>query len=186
MDNKLVCDVCECSYILNNNGEDEHEESINHQYNYYKSLKILYDNDNLDQCDVYEYRNKKKHFESKSHQCGKCMFDECNFNGSLNEVLQHELTCYNEFNDKKLNNKDNIDNEDLKFIKCNLCYKKFYDRGQKIKPIYVLNQHKKICIKTYIKKLKKKMHNFIDEKATDDDIKIMIETFALGFIDTED
>jgi hypothetical protein len=76
----------------------------------------------------------------------------CNFTAETKEELMaHERTCFH-IKEREVESK-------FKNLECDICGKKFYDKGQKFKPIYALNAHKKTCSKT----LKKRTCIFIKE-----------------------
>lgn len=151
---------CECCNVeVDENDKEKHDESITHRYNEYNFLKELVENNdnNADQEEIFDYRRLKKFFEeTHTFNCGKSFFDDANCHchaGSLADVIQQERLCYKEFNKEKIIDK-NIEEkpEPFKFIACDLCGKKFYDKGQKLKPIYALNNHRKTCKQVQTKK----------------------------------
>jgi len=145
----MKCEVCRVE--VNDLEVEQHNESITHQYNEYKFLEELVAKDEETREELNDFRRLKKFFEeNKIFSCGKTYFDGCNCNdGSLTELLAQEKCCYNEYRNKKTNDEDFSiepkDTEPYKYIECDMCYKKFYDKGQKLKPIYALNTHRKIC-----------------------------------------
>ena len=146
---------CEyCSVEVSDIELEQHNESVTHQHNEYKLLEKAVEMNVETREDLFDYRRLKKLFdENKIFSCGKTYFDGCNCNdGSLIEILAQEKCCYNEFRNKKNINEDffieadkHSNHEPYKYIECDMCSKKFYDKGQKLKPIYALNTHKKIC-----------------------------------------
>jgi hypothetical protein len=88
--------------------------------------------DNIDKTKNYVCsRNQNK-------DAGDCRFKYCNYKADTREeLLAHEQTCFNI--------KETLLDKPIKFLECNFCGKKFYDKGQKLKPIYALNHHKKTC-----------------------------------------
>ena len=144
----MKCELC--SVVVNDLEVEQHEESVTHQYKLYKFLEDLVAKNEENSYELNDYRRLKKHFEgTKIFCCGKTFFDGCNCNeGTLMEVLAQEKCCYDEFkNNKLIVEVDDCEQEQqpYKYIECNMCSKKFYDKGQKLKPIYALNNHKKIC-----------------------------------------
>ena len=147
------CEICSIEYKLDKlYGSLIHDQSNTHDYNYFNKLKELDQANGLDQADIYVLRRKRELFDNTNYQCVMLAWDkDCNFEGSLSEVLQHEKHCLEEF--RNTNEKNHIEVfENYKFIQCDLCDKKFYEKGQKLKPIYALNLHKKSCSNIQIKK----------------------------------
>ena len=141
-------------------------ESWTHRYIIYKKLEAL--KEYTDQ-EEKEWKWRRGDFENSitSFSCSNEYENECSFSGSILQILEHEKICMG------INNltNTNIIKENENYIKCDLCGRKFYDYpNKKLKIQHQLNQHRKTCRKTCVKRLKKKFHNFIDEKATDDDI----------------
>ncbi len=62
------------------------------------------------------------------------------------------------------------------FIKCNDCGQKFFDRGQKMKPKYLLNRHKKNCARTMVKNGKKRLKSWLD---SNDNVNILKKMLLL-------
>jgi len=143
-------------------------ESWTHKYILYKKLESI-DNKEYTDNQKQEWISRRREFEKSitSYNCNNQYENNCEFTGSLIQILEHEKTCMG------INNisNNNIIKENEKYIKCDICGKKFYDYpNRKLKIQHQMNQHRQTCRKTCIKKLKKKLHNFIDEIATDDDI----------------
>ena len=146
------CSICKIDYEINEMG-DIHDESLTHQFNYYNTLKELYQADELDKEDIFVYRNKKKLFDNINFNCGFSYIGDCNYNSSMADVIQHEKTCFKEFNIANprantilIDTNAAAANQGYKFLSCDYCDKKFYEKGQKLKPLYALNNHKKKCI----------------------------------------
>jgi len=59
------------------------------------------------------------------------------------------------------------------FEECNICGKRFYDNGQKLKPRYARTQHEKTCGLTLFKKQKKSIKEWLDYTATKSQINII-------------
>lgn len=117
--------------------------------------------------------NKTKNFKCRRYINKDCEDDNniyCNFKAdSKEELMAHERTCFHiRERHIELNNKH---------LECDICGKKFYDKGQKFKPIYALNAHKKTCSKTLKKRtciyIKENLDNLTIEQLQK--IKSMIE-----------
>ena len=142
------------------------QESLTYKYEMYKKLDKIIDSGE------YTEEEKKNHFQyskdfKKSiidYSCGNEYENECEFTGSLSEMLEHEKIC---FGLRPINNiESNVAN---KFVKCDLCNKKFCDYPtRKMKLQYQLNQHKKTCRKQYKKKRRRMVIEFLKESADQD------------------
>tara|TARA_R110000822_G_scaffold929_6_gene4031 strand:+ start:3594 stop:4127 length:534 start_codon:yes stop_codon:yes gene_type:complete len=71
----------------------------------------------------------------KNFECCKSKYDDgCNFIAkSQEELIDHEKKCLN-----IIETRPAIEPE---YVQCDICNKKFYDKGQKKKPQYSLNAH---------------------------------------------
>lgn len=58
----------------------------------------------------------------------------------------------------------------MKCIECEICGKKFYDRGQKYKPQYQLTEHRKSCMRLFKKKQFRECKDWLLNRATELDI----------------
>jgi len=61
----------------------------------------------------------------------------------------------------------------MNYEECPLCYKRFYDTGQKLKPKYALAHHEKTCYLKLFKKQKKTIKEWLDLTATKSQINSM-------------
>tara|TARA_R110001606_G_scaffold108523_3_gene233624 strand:- start:2338 stop:2910 length:573 start_codon:yes stop_codon:yes gene_type:complete len=146
-------------------------ESWTHRYIIYKKLEAL--KEYTDQ-EEKEWKWRRGDFENSitSFSCSNEYENECLFSGSISQILEHEKLCMG------INNltNTNIIKENENYLKCDLCNQKFYDYpNRKLKLQYQLNFHKKRCRKTYMKKRKILIKQFIDEKASDDLINSFIK-----------
>jgi len=58
----------------------------------------------------------------------------------------------------------------MNILKCEVCEKEFIDRGQKYKPQYQLNEHRKTCFNKFKKKQKAFIKNWVANIGTDIEI----------------
>ena len=154
---------CEYCGKYNDTYEEGHLDSETHQYNYFLSLKNDWNcrvenglNIN-DQRILDETISKMKSQYDKNEivECGNVDNTECKFSGSLKEVMVHERCC--------IGFERTIEQKSI-FVECDKCNKRFYDKGQKMKPIYSLNAHKKLCGGLQKKAIKKKVIQSIKEQ----------------------
>ncbi len=61
----------------------------------------------------------------------------------------------------------------MSFVECELCNKRFYDNGQKLKPKYALAHHEQTCYLKLFKKQKKSIKEWLDYTATKSQINTM-------------
>ncbi len=77
-------------------------------------------------------------YENKYECCKSQYNDGCNFVAkNEEELIEHEKKCLKIICTRPLIEPD--------FVQCEICNKKFFDRGQKKKPQYALNAHKVKC-----------------------------------------
>ena len=58
----------------------------------------------------------------------------------------------------------------MDYEECPLCFKRFYDKGQKLKPKYALSHHEQTCYQKLFKKQKKFIKEWLDYTATKSEI----------------
>jgi len=144
-------------------GDDYLTESLTYTVAMIDDLQNQLNNNTISREDLTFLNFKKKtlveYQKDRNWTCGKVCLNKCNktFNSKY-ELLQHEVGCYNI---EKIGS-----SIQYKFAECNICGKKFYDKGQKLKPKYALSHHLKSCRKLLIKKQRKEIKSML-ETATD-------------------
>jgi len=154
---------CEYCGDYNASYEEGHIDSETHQYNCFLSMKNDLKCRDENGISIKEVRILEQHINNmqikynlnEKVECGNVDNTDCKFIGTLKEVMVHERQCigFQRGNEKKYN-----------FIECDKCNKRFYDKGQKMKPIYSLNAHSKLCGGLQKKAIKKKLIQSIKEK----------------------
>jgi len=144
-------------------------ESLHYSLAVMEDLQHQLNNDTISKEDLAFLRFKKKtlneYQKDRKWTCGKVCVGECDktFNSKY-DLLHHELGC---FNIEKTGS-----SIQYKYIECSICGKKFYDKGQKLKPKYARNHHENSCRKTMIKRQKIFIKKALDD-ASNEQIKII-------------
>jgi hypothetical protein len=139
-------------------------------YNHLNNLR----HNKLDSPETYkamkQYKEHLDHIDkTKNYTCSRIQnkdmhdarYKYCNYKAETREELMaHERTCFNI--------RETTGQINHKYLECNLCGKKFYDKGQKLKPIYALNHHKTICKSTLDKRRKAHIKKFLLNASSED------------------
>jgi len=153
----MSCEYCEEYHIE----EKEHQMSLTHQtneFNHFNSMRGT-------QVDVETWEQREQVIDNYKdvleNDSFSCPISTCEFI-TLNKdaMLEHESSCFG----ARLNQLCEPVNET--FVECKDCGKKFYDKGQKLKPKYALKYHQQSCKALMPKKLKvqiKKSLVFVDD-----------------------
>ena len=159
-------------------GDEYLGESLTYTLAMMEDLQYHLNNNTISKEDLSFLHFKKKtlleYHKSRQWTCAKVCLDKCNktFNSKY-ELLQHEVGC---FKIEKIGN-----SIQYKFVECSICGKKFYDKGQKLKPKYALAHHLKSCRKLLIKKQRKQIKTMLDS-ANDLQIKNIYNYLNCGEI----
>jgi len=116
-------------------------DSLIYNYNFYNHLNKKRENNTAERLDFKNLKTTMtalKEYEN-NYECIKSRYnDDCTFVGkSQEDLMEHEKICLKITHTRPL--------VEPSFISCDSCGKKFHDKGQKFKPIYALNAHKKTC-----------------------------------------
>ena len=138
------------------------------EFNFYNKKKIEKDYTNDEWKDVMTFvANYKDYLEDGYYECIEC---EKQFT-DMNVMLDHEVQC---FGARPLI-LPTIDSAIKSTLSCSDCGKQFHDRGQKMKPKYLLNRHRKVCHLT----IHKVLINSINSKLKDVDINKLKDIMLL-------
>tara|TARA_R110000744_G_scaffold128722_2_gene235975 strand:+ start:1531 stop:2031 length:501 start_codon:yes stop_codon:yes gene_type:complete len=141
----MSCEYCEEYHIENK----EHQMSLTHQtneYNHFNSLRGT-------QVDVATWGEREQVIDNYKdildNDSFDCPISSCDF-VTLNKdaMLEHEANCFG----ARITEITQPVNEN--FIACKDCGKKFYDKGQKLKPKYALKHHQQTCSLLLPKKIR--------------------------------
>jgi len=164
----MSCEYCEEYHIE----EKEHQMSLTHQtneYNHFNSMRGTH----VD-VETWEQReqvidNYKDVLENESFDCPISTCDFITLNKDA--MLEHESSCFGA-RLNKVAEPPIIEN----YLECNDCGKKFYDKGQKLKPKYALKHHQQSCKTLMPKKLRAQIKKNL---ASVDDLEILKKIQAL-------
>ena len=153
--NTLNCKYCNCDYKL----IKQHLCSLTHQTNeanYYLLQRKNRDDSEYKQREtvIAEYN---EYIEEKEFSCLKCNF----YSQDKDVMLQHEVSCLG----LQLNRVESV----YKCLECQECGYKVEMKGQKMKPKYVMNAHKKNCLQNKRKRVTKFITDYI-ANAEDEDL----------------
>lgn len=144
----------------------KHEHCLTHYTNEYNYYLLQRKNQNDSEYDIREtvIENYKDLVDDGEFECPKCKF-ECN---DKDEMIQHEESCLG----IKLNKVESV----YKCIVCEDCGFTVQLKGQKMKPKYMMNAHKKKCgdkiIKKRVKFIKESLNN-LDKSVINDIFKMI-------------
>lgn len=145
-------------------------DSLIYNLNFYNYLNKKVVNNIAERQDFINLNSTKMTLQlfETNFKCVKARYDDdCGFVASSQEELMvHERTCLSITTTRPL-----VEGE---FLQCEYCNKKFYDRGQKKKPKYALNAHKKNCKQNLDRNRKLYIKKFLLE-ASSEDIKDMFD-----------
>lgn len=170
-----------CDYTLKECQENFHNsECFTHKFNIYKQLEIIIDAGNYSDEDLKSYKQYRSDFvKSRTvYECGNQYENDCNFSGNLSQILDHEKTCMGIKPSNECDDSDDakLDESNWKTIKCELCNKSYYNYpNRKMDIKYQLAAHKKICKKSYKKKRRRLLIEFLKESDQDIIDKLFIK-----------
>lgn len=156
----MNCKYCNCDY----NNKLEHMSSLTHQTN--ESNYYLLQRKNKDDSEYKQRENViaeyKEYIEYNDFNCMKC-----DFHSEVKELMiQHEESCLG----IKVNRVESLYN----CLECSDCGFIVQIKGQKMKPKYIMNAHKKKCHKMMIKKQRAYIKENL-KSATDAQIKTIFK-----------
>tara|TARA_R110002074_G_scaffold109975_1_gene236961 strand:- start:36 stop:542 length:507 start_codon:yes stop_codon:yes gene_type:complete len=152
----MSCEYCGVYHIE----DKQHQMSLTHQtneFNHFNSMRGT-------QVDVETWKQREQVIDNYNdvleNESFSCPISTCDFI-TLNKdaMLEHEANCFG----ARLNETTEPVNEN--YVECKDCGKRFYDKGQKLKPKYALKYHQQSCKALLPKKLKveiKKSLLFVD------------------------
>ena len=158
--NSNNCNFCNCDY----KDLKQHMCSLTHltnEANYY-----LLQRKNRDDSEYKERENViaeyNEYIEDKEFSCVKCVF----YSEDKDAMLQHEATCLG----IQVNRVESV----YECLECQDCGFKVEMKGQKMKPKYIMNAHKKKCHKMMVKKQRAYIKENLNS-ATDEQIKSLFK-----------
>ena len=142
----MSCEYCEEYHIESK----AHQMSLTHQtneFNHFNSLRGKQVDEETWKEREQVIDNYKDVLDSDSFTCP---ISTCNFETTNTiDMLEHETTCFG----ARIISKE-PDPLAISFVECKDCGKKFYDKGQKLKPKYALKHHQQTCKNNLPKKLR--------------------------------
>jgi hypothetical protein len=163
----MSCEYCKEYHI----DEKAHQMSLTHQINEYNH----FNNMRGSQVDVETWEQREQVIDNYKdileNDSFSCPISTCDFITLIKDaMLEHEASCFGAI----LNNI--IEPVDEKYVECEDCGKKFYDKGQKLKPKYALKHHQQTCKRLMPKKLRADIKKSL---ASIDDLDILKKIKAL-------
>jgi len=148
----------------------KHHTSFTHKTNEYRTCLLNRKNPNKQSLEEYRHREERIEDYRDMVNDGNIECPSCHFTTDEAEtMLIHEEEC--------MGLRVVVKEEEIyPFIKCNDCGQKFFDRGQKMKPKYLLNRHKKNCARMMVKNGKKRLKSWLD---SNDNVNILKKMLLL-------
>jgi hypothetical protein len=132
-----------------NHSVELHQDSETHTYNYFKyiesgfkDLKIRKDIERKESINVIETYHTIKDTMltiSNDRECGNSIDKDCEFTGTTEEVINHEIECMG-FNRNVFNEEPKVSSNS---ITCDECGHEFKKSAKGMEPKYLLNKHLK-------------------------------------------
>ncbi len=168
MNHCQFCNIPVADETRNKEEYIKHHQSLTHLTNEYRSH--LLNRKNKDKMSIEKWQEResrisehKEYLEDSEFECPNCPFTS----DEADSMLKHEEEC--------MGLRVVVKEEEIyPFIKCNDCGQKFFDRGQKMKPKYLLNRHKKNCARMMVKNSKKRLKSWLDENDNVNILKKML------------
>ena len=153
--NSNNCNFCNCDY----KDLKQHMCSLTHltnEANYYLLQRKNRDDSEYKQREnvIAEYN---EYIEDKEFSCVKCVF----YSEDKDAMLQHEESCLG----VQVNRVESV----YECLECQDCGFKVEMKGQKMKPKYIMNAHKKTCLQNRRKRVTKFITDYI-ANAKDEDV----------------